>query len=329
MTQRVRPFSDEQARALINLRPRYETVIQAQRELAALPYNLVRKRVGDREYLYEVLDRANNGRSLGPMSPELERRLADYRTNKQALKLRIATAQERIEEIGRLARPLNLPRLPSPAGQVLRELDRRRLLDGTVLVVGTNCMLAYALAAAGAITGAPDETDDFDLAWTAGEPLGDAVFWNALRAVDPTYTVNTERTFQARNSKAYEVELLAAQSRAHTMAPQDRPRPMPLRGQQWLLLGRPVDEILPCRDGNAARLVVPDPRWFALHKLWLSDQPERSPLKVRKDRRQGLALLDAVAETMPHYPLDAAFEASIPAELAPYWAEWRARRELN
>jgi hypothetical protein len=324
--QRVRPFSDEQARALINLRPRYETAIQAERDLAVLPYNLVRKRVGEREYLYEVIDRTNNARSLGPMSPELEHKLADYRATKRALKERIASAQERVEEIGRLARPLNLPRLPSDAGKVLRELDRRRLLDGTVMAVGTNCMLAYALAAAGSITEAPAETDDFDFAWSAPEPRDDAVFWKALQAVDPTYTVNTERTFQARNSKAYEIELLVAESRAHTMASGDRPRPIPLSGQEWLLFGRPVDEILPCRDGSAARLVVPDPRWFALHKLWLGEQPERNPLKVQKDRDQGFGVLDAVAEAMPHYPLDDAFIAGMPAELRPYWDAWRSRR---
>jgi len=30
------------------------------------------------------------------------------------------------------------------------------------------------------------------------------------------------------------------------------------------------------RDGEAARMVVPDPRWFALHKLWMAKKPERN-----------------------------------------------------
>ena len=81
-----------------------------------------------------------------------------------------------------------------------------------------------------------------------------------------------------------------------------------------------------CRDATAARIVVPDPRWFALHKLWLSAQDKRNPFKRRKDREQGLGVLGAVAEAMPHYPLDDAFERSLPAELAPVWAEWRASR---
>lgn len=323
MADRVRPFTDEQARALINLRPRYESLIEAQRALARLPYNLVRKRVGEREYLYEAIDRLNNGKSLGPMTPEHERRLAEYRVTKADLQDRAAIAGDLVGEIGRLARPLRLPAVANTVGELLRELDRRGLLDGTLLVVGTNCIPAYSIEAGGAIADAPDETEDFDLAWTAEEQAEDAALWNALKAVDPTFTLNSEREFQARNRKSYEVELLVAPSRAATMGPREKPRPVPLPEQEWLLLGRPVDQVVPCRDGSAARLVAPDPRWFALHKLWLGSQAKRDPLKRRKDLAQGTAVLDAVAEAMPQYPLDPAFEGSIPDELVPYWRAWR------
>jgi hypothetical protein len=323
---RVRPFSDEQARALVNLRPRYEALIETERELARLPYNLVRKRVGGREYLYEAIDRLNNGKSLGPMTPELEQRLAEYQATKQDLQQRRNTALGLVRESGRLARPLRLPMLSSAAGELLREIDRRGLLDGTLLVVGTNCLPAYSLEASGTIADAPDETEDFDVAWVAEEQSEEAAFWAALKAADPTFSVNTERDFQARNAKAYEVELLVAPSRAETMHRQERPRPVALPEQEWLLPGRRVDQVVPCRDGSAARLVVPDPRWFALHKLWLAGKPSRNPLKRDKDRKQGLALLDAVREAMPHYPLDEAFEAGIPAELEQAWAQWPGAR---
>jgi hypothetical protein len=322
MAKGVRPFSDEQARTLVNLRPRYETLIEAERELGRLPYNLVRKRVGEREYLYEVIDRLNNGKSLGPMSPELERRLAEYKETKASLQQRRNSALELVRESGRLARPLRLPMLSSAAGELLREIDRRGLLDGTLLVVGTNCLPAYSLEAGGTIADAPEETEDFDLAWIADQRSEEAALWAALKAVDPTYTLNTEREFQARNARAYEVELLIAPSRIATMHRREQPRPVPLPEQEWLLPGRRVDQVVPCRDGSAARLVVPDPRWFALHKLWLADKPTRNPLKREKDRKQGLAVLDAVSEAMPHYPLDEAFAAAIPAELQPMWAVW-------
>ncbi len=86
---------------------------------------------------------------------------------------------------------------------------------------------------------------------------------------DPSYTVNTERPFQARNAKAFEFELLAAPSRL-PVGKRDQPKPVPLPEQEWLLPGRYVDQVVVARDGSPARLVVPDPRWFALQKLWLA-----------------------------------------------------------
>jgi hypothetical protein len=183
-------------------------------------------------------------------------------------------------------------------------------------------MPAYAIEAGGAIADAPDETLDFDLAITAEESEG-APVWAMLQAVDSTYTVNMERTFQARNASAYEVELLAAPSRIKGMARLDRPRPFPLPEQEWLLLGRHVSHVVVARDGSPARIVGPDPRWFALQKLWMSVQDKRNPLKRPKDAKQGRLLLDAVKEAMPQYPLDAAFEASIPDELRPFYETWK------
>lgn len=327
----VTPFSEEQARTLINLEQRYEVWIEAERALLQLPYGMHRKTIGERAYLYEIRDRLGNGRSLGPWSAEQERRLAEYQARKAAAQERQRASRERLAESATVARALRLPLLASEAGPILREADRRALLGQQLLVVGTNAMAAYALEAGGALRDAPMETEDFDFAWagTDAQVAGQAdeqVVWAMLKAVDPTFTVNTERTFQARNAKAYEVELLVAPSRADTVGRTDRPRPVPLPEQEWLLHGTPVRRVVVCRDGSPARIVAPDPRWFALHKLWMADKPGRNALKRPKDRQQGTLLLDAIAEAMPHYPLDAGFEVHLPDELRGYFARWHAGR---
>jgi hypothetical protein len=323
----VKVFSDEQARVLVNLRQRYEVWIEAARSLARLPYGLARKEIAGQAYLYEIRDRKGNGKSLGPWSDVLAAKLDAYRDDKIALKARIAASRPALDESASIARALRVPMIANEAGPILREADRRGLLDGALLVVGTNAVAAYALEAGGFIPELPDETADFDLAWTETDPQQDAeIVWDLLKAVDATFTVNTERSFQARNAKAYEVEILAAPSRARNMARTDRPQPIPLPEQEWLLEGRAVDQVLICRDGSPVRIVAPDPRWFALQKLWMSQQPKRNPLKRRKDLKQALLLLDAVAEAMPHYPLDDAFEAALPGELAPYYLRWAEQR---
>jgi hypothetical protein len=165
--------------------------------------------------------------------------------------------------------------ISSEAAAILREADRRHLLDGDLLLVGTNAMPAYAVEAA-AFLDAPLETQDLDLAWAADRPEAqEAKVWPMLKAVDSTYTVTTERPFQARNAAAYEVELLIAPSRTGSLARTDQPRPIPMPEQEWLLEGQTVDRVVVGRDGSPARIVAPDPRWFALQKLWLADQSKR------------------------------------------------------
>jgi hypothetical protein len=319
------PFSDEQARALVNLEQRYQVWMDAERTLAALPYDMRRKEVGEHSYLYEINDRGGNGRSLGPWSAENEAKFMAYREEKANAKERRDLSRNGLDETGRLCRALRLPMLASAAGPILREADRRRLLGSHLLVVGTNAMAAYCVEAGGFIRDAPEETDDFDMAWSAIEPeQSDQTIWNLLKAVDPTFTINTERTFQARNAKAYEVEILVAPSRADTMFRTDQPKPAPLAEQEWLLKGRAIDRVVICRDGSPARIVAPDPRWFALQKLWLARQSKRNPLKRSKDLKQGRALLDTVRNAMPQYPMDGQFEASLPNELIEPYAEWKA-----
>lgn len=323
MVIQIDQFTEEQARYAINLTQQYQVWIEADRALAAMPYNLVRKEVKGRSYLYEVIDRKNNAKSLGPWTDATEKRFDDYKRAKREIKDRLSKSAESLSITCRLYRTLRLPQIDSAAAKILRESDRRRLLGEQLLVVGTNAMPAYSFEAGGFIRNVPEETFDFDMAWSADDMPKDArPVWNMLKAVDPTFTVNTERPFQARNSKAYEFELLAAPSRFGTMTKRDRPSPVPLVEQEWLLNGRPVDHVIVSRDLKPARIVAPDPRWFALHKLWMSEKPSRNPLKKPKDRKQGLALLDAVSQAMPHYPLGKAFVSELPDELLPHFENW-------
>lgn len=323
----VLPFTDEQSRTLVNLEQRYQVWMEAEQALHAMPYNLARKKIKGHSYLYEIRDRKGNARSLGRWSDEQEAKYNTYHDAKLSAKERRDKSRDALAETCRLYRALKLPLLSSDAGKILREADRRQLLRSHVIVVGTNVIPAYSIEASGFIRDVPDETDDFDMAWAATEPEEDTQsIWNMLKAVDATYTINTEKTFQARNAKAYEVEMLAAPSRMETIFRNDKPKPVPLPEQEWLLNGRFVDHVVVCRDGSPARIVAPDPRWFALQKLWMSDQAKRNALKRPKDLKQAMALLDAIYLTMPQYPLDDDFEAALPDELKKQFEKWAANR---
>ncbi len=320
-------FSDEQARVVVNLEQAYDVWMGTLRALNDMPYNMRIKEISGREYLYEVTDRRGNMKSKGALDPAKQDAFDTYKADKAELKDRLAQARETLREQASLYRALRLPMLPAEAGKILREADRLQFLGQQAMVVGTNALVAYALEANGFIRDAPDATLDFDIALTALETGVDRpTLWKVLKEADMTYSVNTERPFQARNAKAYEVEILSAPSRIGGQIAQDRPRPIALPEQEWLLNGRRVDRVVGVRDGEAARIVVPDPRWFALQKLWLAEKPERDPQKEGKDRKQGFALLDAVWLTMRHYPLDDAFYDELPADLRPYFESWEAQK---
>lgn len=325
-------FTDEQRRLLANLAQYYDAYMEAERaKVAAGDYPLHWKTVSGREYLYQIIDSRGNGKSLGPRSDDTTSRYEAWHSARE----RSDNAKAALVEVGRMYRSLRLGSISAEAAAILREADRRGMLGTSIIVVGTNAMPAYEIEAQSRIGTGLDETQDFDMAWLGNLVLATASpastapnpVWTMLKAVDSTYTVNTERPFQARNSKAYEVELLVAPSRAPSLEVGDRPVPIPLPEQEWLLNGKFVDHVICGRDGSAARVVAPDPRWFALHKLWMSDQEKRNALKRPKDRKQGIRMLDAIETYMPHYPLDAAFAEELPSELLPYLESWRATTE--
>jgi hypothetical protein len=217
---------------------------------------------------------------------------------------------------------------------LVREFDRWGLLGTSLLVVGTSAMAVYEIEAQSRFASAAgvDSTADFDLTWAAKEPrlmtlayTGSAprTLLDVMKRADATYTLNTERTFQVRNARGYEVELLLPASLVDALPRNEVLQPVALPEQDWLLPGRRVEHVVCGLDGQPCRLVAPDPRFFALHKLWLADKPGRNPLKRPKDQRQGTLLLSAIAERMPHYTLDAAFRNALPCELIAYLDRWR------
>ena len=184
-----------------------------------------------------------------------------------------------------LYRALRLPVIANAAAAILREADIRGMLDGVLLVIGTNALAAYELEAGARFAAGLDATEDIDLSWAAdGTTL-------ALKG-------------GATNS-VFDMHLAAGESLA----------PLCLPSQTWLVAGKPVLQTVCARDGSFARIAAPDPRLFALHKLWLSKQPSRERRKRAKDRAQGEALLTAIAANMPHYPMNKDFLLKLPEEL--------------
>jgi hypothetical protein len=321
-------LDDEALRLLANLEQRYAAWMDAERIL--VPGRLAWKSVSGTDYLYCIIDGRGNGRSLGPRSAETQAQWEAAQVARQTAD----TLWPALLRDGALYRTLRLPRIASAAAQLLREFDRHRLLGTSLLVVGTNAMAAYEIEAQARFASAAgiDSTADFDVTWVAAQPrqttlaaIGAAprTLLEVMKRVDVTYTINTERTFQVRNADGYEIELLLPKGLEQTLPRNETLRPIALAEQDWLLPGRRVQHVVCGLDGKPCRMIAPDPRYFALHKLWLAQKPTRDPLKRSKDDKQGRLLLSAIAERMPHYALDDDFRGALPPELVPYFDRWR------
>jgi hypothetical protein len=54
-------------------------------------------------------------------------------------------------------------------------------------------------------------------------------------------------------------------------------------------------------DGRVFDIAAPDPRAFAVFKVWLSQSNDRDPLKRGRDLAQAQAIIELIAQRLPHY----------------------------
>lgn len=326
-------YSSESQRIRVNLEQTYAVWVYVRREVDAMPVSLYWCRKDDVDYLCIKQTSQDNGSSLGRRSPELEAQYQAHTDAKTRLKARLQALDAQLTERAGLYRRLRLPSIPDRQAEILRKLDTEGLLGTDLMVVGTNAFVAYELAAGARFPTGNEETEDFDMAWCRGTK---ASLWGqmpnksskktlfaVLKSLDSTYQINPRKPYQAVNQSGYEVELLAAPS-THPLPKFEPFEPMvTLIEQEWLLQGMPLSVVVATVRGRACPLYVPDPRWMALHKLWLAKKPERNPVKKPKDQRQGEVLLDAVRFFFKDsHPLNIDFVLSLPEELQPLFNSW-------
>ncbi len=332
-------YSPESQRVRANLEQTYVAWVDARREFDVMPVSMYWSSKDGADYLSVKQTSQDNGRSLGRRSPQLEAQYSIHMETKARLKERIHALDAQLTERAGLYRRLRLPSIPDRQAEILRKLDTEGLLGTDLMVVGTNAFIAYELVCGARFPTGNEETEDFDMAWCRGTKaslLGQTAnatnrktLFAVLKTLDPSYQINPRKPYQAVNQTGYEVELLAAPS-THPLPKFEPFEPMvTLIEQEWLLQGMPVSVVVATVRGRACPLYVPDPRWMALHKLWLAKKTGRNPAKKPKDQRQGEVLLDATRFFLSDsHPLNIDFVLSLPEELQPHFNAWCESRHF-
>lgn len=310
-------LTDQQSRLAIDIGQLYEAHSESSRQLAEMKGTLIWKVLRGKTYLFKKLDAKGNGRVIGLRNADTEATLQAARRRKAELKERLASLRARLAEHARLAKALRIGRVPTTTAAVLRVLHRAGLLGRNVIVVGTNALYAYEAAGGVHFDSSVMETGDVDILWEARSRLALASsvrgtgLMGLLRQADRSFEPAGARSFRAANRDGFMVDLLKPLPKdvirddgRKSIGAGDDLFAAETRNLAWLLSAKKFHQTAIARDGFPVPMVAPDPRLFALHKLWLAEQSDREPVKKGRDRAQGNAVLTLLLERLPQYPLD-------------------------
>ena len=252
-----------------------------------------------REYLYSR--KRGVVKSLGPRSAETERIHAAFHDGREANRVRLESLSVEMERQAAILRALNAGRLPLMAARTLRAL---RIYDkgATIRVIGTNALYAYEALAGVVFNSDATATGDVDilvddrnrlrLLTEADEHIG--LTRLVRKEVDRTFQPRGDLDYRLTNDKGYLIEFVRPEPTPVWRAmPGADPleagdiRPAAITGLQWLVNAPVVEVTVVDERGQPAPMRCPDPRFWAIHKLWLSGRTDREAQKKLRDR--GLA----------------------------------------
>lgn len=314
----MRDFSPDLNRLLSDAQNHYEQYLQVQRLKAGLPNWMSWKTVNGKQYLIQGDSGGKNQKSLGLKNHETEALHAQFVQQKTQLKSDEEAINTRLAERALQLKALGIGRVPNTFARITRQFDVDGVLGTYLWVGGTHAIYAYEVMAGASLDVELRATEDIDFVWpitheiiTKNAPKN---LLGTLKAIDSTFSVNTENQFSVRNSKGMVVDFITSPEGAkYTL--KEYLKPIAIAGQEWLTALPSVSSIVIDDQGLPLRFAVPDPRLFALHKLWIAQNPKRNALKKQKDIQQGKAIIELVQNKLLHLPFDENFCKHLPTEL--------------
>ncbi|MBA3678421.1 MAG: hypothetical protein H0W74_13640 [Sphingosinicella sp.] len=316
----------DQARQLINVEQVYSVRAASERR-RHYSGSMTWKRVSGRFYLYRKADR--DWKSLGPQSSETEKIFDRFRAGRDEAKAHIADLDSRIRAIAPVNRAMRLGRMPAISAKLLRRLDREGLLGTSLSVVGTHALFAYERMAGVHLASRHIGTQDIDLLYDSRRELvlvspeaREQGLIGILRKIDDSFVPTAPGSFRAANASGFLVDLIQPLLKGHgpparsAIAPQIGDlQAAEIAGLIWLENSPAIETVVIDERGFPLHVPVPDPRAFALHKLWIYQRDDRDPIKRRRDRAQAEVIAALLAQYLPHLRFDDPALAALPNAL--------------
>jgi hypothetical protein len=327
----IQELNNDQRREAINSRQRYDAWRSAREKLDQFKGSMVWTSESGSQYLvrsaYDPETGLRRQKSLGPHSPETERVKEQFESGRDNAKTRLAEVEELLDRQASINRAIGLGRMPLIAAKIIRALDAGGFLGRGIRIVGTNAIYAYEAAAGVLVEAGLTTTEDIDLLFdarshmrlTATTPVSERNLLNILRKVDRSFE-RDKNAFRAVNRQGYLVDLIKpaptppwkTEPDTFSGQPDDDLNAAGIEGLEWLLNCPSFESVVIDERGMPLRVVVPDPRAFAIHKLWMSERPDRPAVKRRRDHGQAQVVGHIVAHYLTHLPYDGRELTSIP-----------------
>lgn len=309
-------MSLEQRRQLVDTRQVWDAWVAGFERSRRYQGSMTWRLSGGHEYLVRLdgPSHRRRTRSLGRRTPETEQLLHEFTTGKQKARDAVKRMGERLQEMARMNRALRLARVPRTPARILRRLHGRQVLGRNVVVVGTNALYAYEAAAGVFVASDMLATGDLDILLDARRKLhlrGDEdppALLGLLQEDDPSFVPVGARGFRAVNADGYQVDLIKPSPKdvvfstePDSLGHTDDMQAAHIPNMRWIANAPKFEAVAVGEDGLPVPMACPDPRAFALYKLWMGMRDAtRDPLKRGRDVQQARAVAAIVND---HYPL--------------------------
>jgi hypothetical protein len=329
----------DQRRETINMQQRFSVWRETNARAKAYRGSMVWSKVKGRDYLIHAAydkHRCRKQTSLGVRSEKTEKQKAEFDHGRTAAEERLRDITTVLQRQSAINRALGLGRVPQIGARIIRALDEAGLLGNGLRVLGTYSLFAYEAVAGVWVDSGLTTTEDIDLlldarhgvSFAASDTIEERSLLALLQRVDRSFE-RSRQTFRAVNRDGYLVDLIKPMRNPPWTPEQGRVGgeenldAAEIEGLAWQESAPPFEAVCIDDRGQPLRIITSDPRVWTVHKLWLSERPDRAPIKRRRDAEQARAAMALVREHMPHLVFDAGELRMLPKELVE-----RAARQL-
>ena len=300
------------ARQYIDARAVFVELERTKKNALQVRGGMVWKTVNGQDYLIRT-STTGGQKSLGKRSLQTEDMHRSFIDKKQSVEDRVSSLKITLARHQRMNRALRVGRMPTIAVAILTRLANAGL-DDYFRVVGTHSLYAYEAAAGVSFASEITSTRDIDLLWNTRKRVtftqkllqDSPSMLAALQKVDKTFQVIEDQKYTAINQDGFEVDII------RRIATEGDPHPIRLSDAEddfWVVQAKRAGdlmnapefaEIVVAESGAMARMTTIHPAVFVSFKRWMAKEPDRDPLKRRRDALQADAVEWVLHERLPH-----------------------------